>query len=49
MIELLRSFVSGATTAEVVRECRNCGTVVEAEASRCSNCESTDIVRYEIN
>ncbi len=48
MMELLRSFVSGGGTSEVIRECRDCGTVVDEEATSCSHCDSTDIVRYEI-
>ena len=49
MIELLRSFVSGGQSGEVIYECRDCGTVVDEEATACSHCGSTDIVRYEID
>lgn len=49
MIELLRSFVSGGPTNDVIRECRDCGTAVDEDASRCSHCDSADIVRYEID
>ncbi len=32
----------------VVRECRNCGTNVSDETSRCPVCESEEIVTYSI-
>jgi len=46
MLEKLRSMV-GRERTEVVRECRDCGTVV-GSAERCPNCESSAIARYEI-
>jgi predicted Zn-ribbon and HTH transcriptional regulator len=48
MLETLWSLVGGDQRAEVVRECRDCGTVV-GTAGRCPNCDSGDIVRYEID
>lgn len=48
MIEFLRTFVAGGRTSEVIHECRDCGTVVGEDVTCCSNCESTDIARYEI-
>jgi predicted Zn-ribbon and HTH transcriptional regulator len=47
MLETLRSLVGGDQRAEVVRECRDCGTVV-GNAERCPSCESNDIARFEI-
>ncbi|OAQ54413.1 hypothetical protein HTG_02375 [Natrinema mahii] len=32
----------------VLHECRNCGTNVSAETSRCPACESQEIVTYSI-
>ncbi|MXV61099.1 hypothetical protein GS429_03295 [Natronorubrum sp. JWXQ-INN-674] len=36
-------------SATVVYECRNCGTNVSADTSRCPACDGDDIVRYSID
>ncbi|MDQ2052120.1 hypothetical protein RBH26_16705 [Natronolimnohabitans sp. A-GB9] len=33
----------------VIYECRNCGTTVSADTTRCPACEGEDIVRYSID
>jgi rubrerythrin len=48
MFETLWSLVGKQARTEVVRECRDCGTVV-GTAERCPSCESGDIARYEID
>lgn len=48
MFETLRTIVGRGQRAEVLRECRNCGTSVDS-ADRCPDCDSGDIVRYEID
>jgi len=47
MFETLRSIVGRGQRAEVIRECRDCGTVVD-HSERCPSCDSVDIARYEI-
>lgn len=47
MFETLWSLVGNGQREAVVRECRDCGTVV-GSSERCPSCESADIVRYEI-
>lgn len=48
MLEKLRSFVARGHATETLRECRDCGTGVD-HTERCPNCDSTNIVRYEID
>lgn len=36
-------------TVTVVHECRDCGTNVSAETTRCPACESDDIVTHSID
>ena len=47
MFETLRSILWGRSHAKVVCECRNCGTVVDAD-ERCPSCDSEEIARFEI-
>jgi rubrerythrin len=47
MLDRLRSLVGGGQRAKVVRECRDCGTVVDRSDS-CPSCGSDDIARFEI-
>lgn len=37
-----------APSITVVHECRNCGTNVSAETTRCPTCEREDIVTHSI-
>ena len=48
MIELLRSLVGGERAGEVIYECRNCGTILDADEEKCPQCDSTDVAHYEI-
>ena len=34
--------------ARVLHECRHCGTNVSYDVDQCPECDSTDIVQYEI-
>jgi rubrerythrin len=34
---------------EVVHECRNCGTTVDADDSTCLACGASDIVTHEVD
>ncbi|WP_436346898.1 hypothetical protein [Natronorubrum sp. FCH18a] len=38
----------GTESPTVVHECRNCGTNVSADTTRCPACDGEDIVRYSI-
>jgi RNA polymerase subunit RPABC4/transcription elongation factor Spt4 len=40
--------VLGGRTAEVIHECRNCGTAVETSEPTCGACGSSNVARYEI-
>jgi len=46
MLETLRSYLGGT---EVVHECRECGTAVDADAARCPSCGAAAIARYEVD
>lgn len=39
----------GARSPTVIHECRNCGTNVSADTTRCPACDGEDIVRYSID
>lgn len=48
----LRSVLTGllpGDTTEVVIECRQCGTTVEAETDTCPECGATEFSRYVIS
>ncbi|WP_049923627.1 hypothetical protein [Halopiger djelfimassiliensis] len=40
---------SDAAATTVIHECRNCGTNVSAETTRCPACDGDDIVTYSID
>ncbi len=48
ILKPLRRAVSDAP-ANVVCECRHCGTTVTFGTKRCPNCESTDIVEHDVS
>ncbi len=43
----IRTLVSGRP--DVFRECRRCGTTIEADTDDCPVCGSTDIATYQLN
>jgi rubrerythrin len=50
MIEQLRRALTNQPACEqgAFRECRRCGTTVDADASGCPACGSTEIALYEL-
>jgi len=46
LVRLLRRL--GAGGLRTIRECRRCGTTVEAETDACPACESTEIATYRL-
>jgi uncharacterized OB-fold protein len=47
MLQQLRAALFGGDQA-VRYECRNCGTMLDADRKRCSECYSVEIARYEL-
>ncbi len=47
MIERLRTVLAGSGR-ELVHECRQCGTTVEADDNRCPVCRSDEIATYRL-
>lgn len=48
LIGHITTVFSGGQTDEF-RECRQCGTTVDADTETCPECDSTDIVCYELS
>ena len=42
-------FTHFAARSEVLYECRNCGTNLDADAAACPACNATDIAVYEFH
>jgi len=48
MIRTIKQLIGTPDRADVVFECRDCGTSLGTEADRCSECGSDGVARYEL-